>query len=159
MIEVQTKEQSEALQKHKEIAKQTVTVTPHRSLNSVQGVISEKQLMNATNTDILESLQNQGVSAVQGITITKAKEEINIKHIVITFDRHNLPERVNVAYLSCPVRVYVPNPKRCFKGQRYGHGSQACQGTTTFAKCGSVSTGCQYSFADQALRSLSREAP
>lgn len=34
------------------------------------------------------------------------------------------------------VRPYVPNPRRCFKCQRYGHGSQSCRGRQTCAKCG-----------------------
>lgn len=37
LIEVQTKAQSEELQKQKEIAEQSVTITPHRTLNCVQG--------------------------------------------------------------------------------------------------------------------------
>lgn len=135
LIEVQTKAQSEELQKQKEIAEQSVTITPHRTLNCVQGVISEKQLTNETDADILENLRSQGVSAVRRITIRRANEEIKTKHIVITFNRSSLPERVNVAYISCPVRAYVPNPRRCFKCQRYGHGSQSCRGKVTCAKC------------------------
>lgn len=55
-IEVQTKAQREDPQKRKEIAEQSVTVTPHCRLNSVQWVILEKQLMNNTDADNLENL-------------------------------------------------------------------------------------------------------
>ncbi|KAH6933192.1 hypothetical protein HPB50_013193 [Hyalomma asiaticum] len=65
LIEVFKKTQSDQLEKLEMVADQTVTVTPHRSLNSTQGVISEKDLINETDEDILENLRPQGVTAVR----------------------------------------------------------------------------------------------
>ncbi|KAH6932150.1 hypothetical protein HPB50_003053 [Hyalomma asiaticum] len=42
-----------------------MTVTPHRSLNGTQGVISERDDMNETDEGILENLRPQGVTAVR----------------------------------------------------------------------------------------------
>lgn len=136
LIEVFKKTQSDQLEKLEMVADQTVTVTPYRSLNSTQGVISERDLINETDEDILENLRPQVVTAVRRITIRRSYETIRTKHIVLTFNRSSLPDKITVAFISCPVRAYVPNPRRCFKCQRYGHGSQSCRGKLTCAKCG-----------------------
>ena len=38
--------------------------------------------------------------------------------------------------MSVAVRQYIPNPLRCFKCQRFGHGTNNCRGTEICAKCG-----------------------
>ncbi|KAM7293913.1 nucleolar GTP-binding protein 2 [Ixodes scapularis] len=48
-----------------------------------------------------------------------------------------LPQAVKAGYLHCRVRPYVPNPLRCFKCQRFGHGSRSCRGSDTCARCSS----------------------
>ena len=65
----------------------------------------------------------------------RAGEEIRTKHIVLTFNRATLPESVHAAFISCPVRPYIPSPRRCFKCQKYGHGTQSCRGRPTCAYC------------------------
>lgn len=135
LVEVTRKQQSDALLKQNSLADLTVTVTPHRSLNSIQGVISEHELLTETESDLLDGLRGQGVTALRRITIRRGGEEIKTKHIVLTFNRTTLPESVHAAFISCRVRPYVPNPRRCFKCQRYGHGTQTCRGRLTCAKC------------------------
>ncbi|GFY10271.1 uncharacterized protein TNCV_2629501 [Trichonephila clavipes] len=46
-------------------------VTPHRSLNSSRGVISEPDLLSASEAEILEGLSDQGVTQVRRIKIKK----------------------------------------------------------------------------------------
>ncbi|GBN15211.1 hypothetical protein AVEN_23021-1 [Araneus ventricosus] len=36
------------------------------------------------------------------------------------------------------VRLYIPNPLRCFKCQRFGHSKTSCRGTLTCARCAEV---------------------
>lgn len=135
MIEVKSREQSNTLLKQTKLADLEITVTPHRTLNSCQGVISESELINETDFDLLEGLREQGVTAVRRITIRRDGNEIKTKHIILTFDRCTLPEYVNAGFLRCKTRVYIPNPRRCFICQRYGHGSNSCRGKQTCAKC------------------------
>ena len=45
---------------------------------------------------------------------------------------------MKAGYLHCRVRPYVPNPQRCFRCQRFGHGSRSCRGRNTCAKCAST---------------------
>ncbi|KAM7307577.1 hypothetical protein ISCGN_011213 [Ixodes scapularis] len=63
--------------------------------------------------------------------------EVRTKHLILTFERHTLPALVKAGYLNCRVRPYVPNPQRCFRCQRFGHGARSCRGRETCAKCGS----------------------
>lgn len=135
LVEVQRKNQSQNLLKQDTLAGLKVTVTPHRTLNTTQGVISERELLHETDEDLLDGLKDQGVTAVRRITMRRAGEEIRTKHIVLTFGRPSLPESVHAAFISCPVRPYIPSPRRCFRCQKYGHGTQSCRGRPTCAHC------------------------
>lgn len=54
LVEVQKKKTSENLLKQEILAQLKVTVTPHRSLNTSQGVISEQELLRGSEDDLLE---------------------------------------------------------------------------------------------------------
>ena len=56
----------------------------------------------------------------------------------LTLNSPTLPNRIKAAYLSCPVRPYIPNPLRCFQCQRYGHAKTSCRGSVTCARCAEV---------------------
>ncbi len=47
-----------------------------------------------------------------------------------------MPEKVQMGYISYPVREYVPMPLRCFKCQRIGHVAAVCQGKVRCVQCG-----------------------
>lgn len=135
LTEVNNRDQSKTLLKQTKLADFDITVTPQRTLNSCQGVISEAELINETASDLLEGLREHGVTAVRRITMRRDGREINTRHIILTFDRCTLPESVNAGFIHCKTRVYIPNPRRCFKCQRYGHGTNGCRGKQTCAKC------------------------
>ncbi|XP_067121863.1 uncharacterized protein [Centruroides vittatus] len=115
----------------------TVTITPHASLNSSRGVISEVDLMSEDESDIQIGLSDQGVTAVRRISIRRDGKLIPTKHLILTFGKPTLPSFVTAGYLRCPVRPYVPNPLRCFKCQRFGHSQTSCRGKSVCAQCGS----------------------
>ncbi|KAM7312172.1 cytochrome P450 2J5 [Ixodes scapularis] len=137
LVEVNTKQQSDALLKLNLVSDYKVSVSPHRKLNSVQGVISEDDLLDSPEPEIIEGLSSQGVTDARRITIRRDGVERKTKHIILTFDSTTLPQTVKAGYLQCRVRPYVPNPQRCFKCQRFGHGSRNCRGRDTCAKCSS----------------------
>ncbi|KAM7307539.1 hypothetical protein ISCGN_011175 [Ixodes scapularis] len=87
--------------------------------------------------EILEGLRASRVVAVKRIMTRRDGAEVRTKHLILTFERHTLPALVKAGYLNCRVRPYVPNPQRCFRCQRFGHGSRSCRGRETCAKCGS----------------------
>ncbi|KAH9377805.1 hypothetical protein HPB48_015419 [Haemaphysalis longicornis] len=62
---VEVEKCSENLLKQTTLADLSVTVTSHRALNSSQGVISENYLESETEVELLQVLQNQGVTHVK----------------------------------------------------------------------------------------------
>ncbi|GFX62089.1 uncharacterized protein TNCV_2228151 [Trichonephila clavipes] len=115
-----------------------LTVTPHKSLNSCRGVISEPDLLYASEGEILEGLSDQGVTQVRRITILKDSTRLPTKHIILSFNRPKLPTTIKAGYLNCKIRPYIPNPLHCFKCQRFGHSQTSCRGQLTCSRCASV---------------------
>lgn len=136
LIEVRNEQQSNNIRKLNKIGDHEVSVTPHRSLNHAKGVISDNDLVKCTDAEITEALADQGVLSAHNLMIRREGKEIRTRHVVLTFASTTLPSAVHAAYLHLKVRPYVPNPRRCFRCQRYGHGSQACRGKATCVKCG-----------------------
>ena len=56
--------------------------------------------------------------------------------LVLSFDSTSLPNKINIGWLRKDVRVFVPNPLRCFKCQRFGHGSSTCRQSARCQRCG-----------------------
>lgn len=65
----------------------------------------------------------------------RSQPEIKSQHSHLQLHMSCLPEKVTLAFLSCPVRPYISNPRRGFKCQRYSHGSQFCRGKLACVKC------------------------
>ncbi|XP_023211351.1 uncharacterized protein LOC111614200 [Centruroides sculpturatus] len=146
LLETTSPQQSAKLLAIKTLGDIEVTVTPHGSLNSSRGVISEIDLMSEDESDIQIGLADQGVTAVRRISIRRDGKLIATKHLILTFNKSTLPSFITAGYLRCPVRPYVPNPLRCFKCQRFGHSQTSCRGKSVCAQCGSedhVSTECK----------------
>ncbi|GFX38929.1 uncharacterized protein TNCV_747081 [Trichonephila clavipes] len=113
-----------------------VTVFPHKSLNSCRGVISEPDLLDTSDSEILEGFSDQGVTHVRRITIKKDSTIFPTKHLILTFNSPKLPNTIKAGYLNCKIRPYIPNPLRCFKCQRL----IAPQLTQTYAQAARPST-------------------
>ncbi|XP_075746347.1 uncharacterized protein LOC119171694 isoform X1 [Rhipicephalus microplus] len=113
-----------------------ISITPHRSMNSSRGVVSDVDLLELTEAELLEGWKSQNVTNVQRIKIRRDQKEIPTKHLVLTFASSDLPETIQTGYTKTSVRPYIPNPRRCFQCQKYGHGSKTCRGRQTCAQCG-----------------------
>jgi hypothetical protein len=101
-----------------------------------RGVISENEIFNVSDEEILEEMKDQGVCGARRITLRRDGKIIRTKHVVLTFNTPKVPNYVKVGYLKCPVRPFIPNPLRCFQCQRYGHSKAACRGSVVCARCG-----------------------
>ncbi|XP_077539606.1 uncharacterized protein LOC144152246 [Haemaphysalis longicornis] len=137
LLEVLYKHQLDKLSALTSFGEIPVTVSEHRSLNTVRGVISDDDLKYVSEEELLEGLKEQNVTNVYRIKIKRENKEIQTRHIVLTFASSILPESVEVGYTKMKLRPYIPNPRRCYKCQRYGHGSLNCRGQQTCAKCAS----------------------
>ncbi|GFT02052.1 uncharacterized protein TNCV_83611 [Trichonephila clavipes] len=117
----------------------TLTVIPHKSLNSCRGVIYELDLLCASEAEIFEGLSDQG-DQDRRITIIKDSTRLPSKHIILTFNSPKPPTAINAGYLNCKIR-----PLRCFKYQGFGRSQTSCRGQLTCSRCASVghsSTDC-----------------
>ena len=110
-----------------------VRVTPHKSLNTRKGVIRCQDLSGMEEQDIQQELASQNVSHVKRIFIDRGR--IATRTYVLTFQAVELPCSIKIGYINARVSVYVPNPLRCFRCQRYGHGSSRCTRDETCSKC------------------------
>ncbi|GFT38375.1 uncharacterized protein TNCV_3064291 [Trichonephila clavipes] len=122
-----------------------LTASPHKSLNSGRGVISEPDLLCTSDAEILEVFSYQGVVQVRRITLKKDAAIIPTKHTILTFNSPKLPTTIKASYFNCKIRPYIPNPLRCFKCQRFGHSQNSCRGQLTCSRCATVghsSTDC-----------------
>ena len=113
-----------------------ITVTPHRSMNSARGVVSDTDLLDLSESELLEGWKDQHVTNVKRIVIRRNNQEIPTKHLILTFATSELPQSIETGYTKTTIRPYIPNPRRCFQCQRFGHGSLSCRGRPTCPKCG-----------------------
>ncbi|XP_037515053.1 uncharacterized protein LOC119391444 [Rhipicephalus sanguineus] len=136
LLEIRDSEQHTRLNKLVAFGETPVTVSAHRSMNTARGVVSDSDLIYLSEAELLEGWKGQNVTNVQRIVIRRENKEIPTKHLILTFNSSDLPQTIETGYTKTPVRPYIPNPRRCFQCQRFGHGSRSCRGRPTCAKCG-----------------------
>ncbi|GFV57825.1 uncharacterized protein TNCV_3072041 [Trichonephila clavipes] len=138
LIETNSAVQSKSYLSAKTFLDLLLLVTPHKSLNSSPGVISEPDLLYTSEAEILEGFSDQGVVQVRRITLKKDTRIVPTKHLILTFNSPKLPTNIKAGYLNCKIRPYIPNPLRCYKCQRFGHSQTSCRGQLTCSRCASV---------------------
>lgn len=136
LLEIRDQQQYNKLTSLQTLGQTPITVTSHRSMNSSRGVVSDKDLLELTEAELLDGWKDQNVTNVQRIKLRRDNQEIPTKHLIVTFASSELPQNIETGYIKLPVRPYIPNPRRCFNCQRFGHGTQSCRGKLTCAKCG-----------------------
>jgi len=138
LIEVQTAIQAKSFLIAKTLGTIPITVSPHKTLNTSRGVISEPDLLNCSEEEIKTELAPQNVINVKRITIRRNENIIQTKHLILTFNSPDLPKYVTAGYLNCSIRPYIPNPMRCFQCQRFGHSKVSCRGQETCSNCSEI---------------------
>ena len=137
LVEVSRRSHSTNLLQSKMLVDVPVRISPHRSLNSTKGVIRSRDLIDCDEEEILDNLRPQGVTCVKKISLRRDGNIRNTGTIILTFGMPTLPTHVKCAYLNLPVDVYIPNPLRCFKCQKFGHHKDNCRRSVVCARCGS----------------------
>ena len=126
IIKTQSRTQTKQLLKITEFCGKTVTVFLHPSRNSSQGTIWAPDLRHMSESELLTDLQDQAVTGVRRLTTKKDGQRRDTHRLVLTFASLTLPQNIKIGYLNFEVAIFVPNPIRCFKCQRYGHGINSC---------------------------------
>jgi len=138
LIEVSQRSHSKNLLRSTMLVNVPIKVYPHKTLNSRKGVIRCSELKYCDDKEILDGLASQNVKEVTHIKVTRDGKKEPTGTLILTFDLTTLPREVKVGYLNVPVEMYIPNPMRCFKCQRYGHHRDNCKHNDTCARCGGV---------------------
>jgi len=139
LLEVSSALQSRIVNKLDNLAGCPVTACPHRTLNTCKGVIWCAPLVDCDKEEIISELKPQGVSDIMNISVRDdSGGRRNTNTFIVTFKAPTTPRHLHVGYLRVPVSIYIPNPLRCFKCQKFGHGKNACRGRETCATCSEV---------------------
>ena len=138
LLEITKRQQAINLLNMKKFFEIPVTVTAHSSLNSSKGVIRCPSLKNDSEEDILSYLKSQKVSHVRRIKVKRDGNICNTNTFVVTFSQAKLPSTIKVGFEVTRVDVYIPNPLRCFKCQKFGHHESNCRQSKRCAYCGLV---------------------
>ena len=108
-----------------------IKVTAHSY--SSKGVIRCRDVEGVSEEEIWQNLSSQDVTFVRRIKVRRNNELLPTNTFVLKF---NVPTSIKAGYLNIPVEPFIPNPLRCFKCQRFGHGQNTCRGKLTCARCG-----------------------
>ena len=135
LLRCEHRKQAIALEKTVQLVSVPVKVTPHRTLNSSMGIIRCRDIYDMTEEEIQLELASQGIAKVKRFTIKKDGQVKKTNTYLLTFQMTTPPQSINVGYLRVKVEAFVPNPLRCYKCQRYGHGQNTCKGQSVCHKC------------------------
>jgi len=126
IIQVTTASQSRTVNKLGNLAGWPVTTSPHRTLNTCKGVIKCAPLTDCDRDGMLTELEPQGVTDIVNISVKDdSGGSRNTNTFIITFRTPTTPQPITVGYLRVPVSIYIPDPVRCYKCQKFGHGKNA----------------------------------
>jgi len=115
------------------------TAQVHRTLNISKGVIRRSELQNCDKEEMLAELKAQQVKDIQNISVKNdSGGRRNTNTYIITFSTPTIPKHLKIGFIRVPIAVFIPNPLRCFKFQKFGHGSKTCKGSITCSTCGQV---------------------
>ena len=139
LIETKSEKQSNHFLTRKSVGDCLIEVKPHIGLNQIKGVIESEALKyGVTREEILKDLEDSGL--IDCYFHQRKLQNGNLERngrLTLTFRGQTLPKRVTIAgWLHRKVRVYIPNPLRCFQCQKFGHTSKSCKGKKRCANCG-----------------------
>jgi hypothetical protein len=105
-----------------------VSCCPHRLLNSIRVVIRCCELRDCEKDEIIHDLKHQGVVAAKQLISNCNGSMQRSNTVFLTFNSPTPPTSVTVAfYLKVSVQPFILNYLRCFKRQKYCHGSKFCR--------------------------------
>lgn len=154
LVEVKSRQQAENLLGHDTFFGQPVEIYAHRTLNSSRGVVRCKELSLCTLAEIESNLRSQGVTAAKQITIIRNGKTIKTNTYILNFDSPTVPKEIKVGFLKVKVSVYVPNPMRCYRCQKFGHTERTCTKTPVCGRCAFAGSEHDYSTCTNEMKCL-----
>ena len=87
------------------------------------------------DTEIYKELEPHGITHAKRFISRETRPEVNLNTFLIIYSTHNIPISIRIGQYNIRVNPYVPNPVRCFKCQKLGHGQSQCKGKIVCFKC------------------------
>lgn len=115
-----------------------VKITLHKTLNSTQGRIFSRKIINLSQEELLQALALQKVIDVQKITKLEGNERVPTGAAIITFDLIRRPETIKIGWERVRVDEHIPNPMRCVNCQKLGHTKNRCKRVELCKECGFI---------------------
>ena len=114
------------------------------TLYSSKGVIHCLNLINLSEKEIIEGLTSHCVTDCKKILKYKEGRQVTPLHI-LSFDLHNIPSDISIAWEKCKVSPYIPTPMQCKTCHRIGHTKKHCNSAEKFLVCSSAEhdTSCE----------------
>lgn len=136
ILKTRNAEQAKKLMQITELIDGTkVEIVLHPFLNSSRCVVSCREAINMTESELLSELSPQKISAVKRIFRTEDNQKINTPTLILTVCGTVAPHRIYFGLLSVPTRIFYPRPMICYNCCEYGHTKTKCQKTAVCTNC------------------------
>lgn len=112
-----------------------VKVTNHISLNSVQGRIYSRLIVDISEQELMEELKKFKVVEVRKMMKREGDSSVPTGAAILTFDQIRRPHEVKIGWLNCKVEEYIQNPMRCVNCQKLGHTKNRCTNAPNCKNC------------------------
>lgn len=126
LVKVDTKEQSAEILQMTKIVDVNVSISPRRTLNTVRGVLSEDDLLESTDEEILQGVRPSEAVVVKRIMFRCNGKETPSEHGIVAYERRTLPTTVKAGYLFCRIKPYVENSHRCSRVEKLPRFRELC---------------------------------
>ena len=136
VVEVSSRQQSINLLDTKNLHDIPVEITAHRTMNTCKGVVTCNFVEDLTDKEMLENLNDthQRVKDITRITTMKDGKKTPTNTFIVTFNQESIPDKMYIGSCRVSVRKYIPNPRRCYRCQKFRHTAKFCKETES--KCG-----------------------
>lgn len=136
LVETTTHAQAEKMYKMEKMNDIQITVSEHPTLNTSKGTVYCRDFNYLSDDEILAGLEetNQHVKEIVRLKRKINNELVDSGLYIVTFNLPIVPTTLYAGFIALPVRIYIPNPRRCQRCQRYGHGKNHCK--SKYEYCG-----------------------
>ena len=114
-----------------------VSVFAPVGMNTVKGVVNVRGFNQTSEEEIVnEQKSNQVIAARHFSRKLENRTYAKTNTVTLTFLSPKLPEKIKIGMLIVDVRVYIPNPRRCYECFKFGHISKFCRNKPENKICG-----------------------
>lgn len=135
MIKASNLKAAQKFLKAKHIDIVPVKIEMHKTLNSVQGRIFSRKIINIPEDELIKSLEDQKIIDIRKFTKKEGDKIVATGAAVVTFDLIHRPNIIKLGWERVKVEEYISNPMRCTNCQKLGHTRNRCRNIELCREC------------------------